>query len=103
MRKESQESTLNEFTGFTAETFDFYGENSEGTNVETENLLEVVKNDNPIAPTSKEEKEEVVNTEEIFNWGKNKEDDDDLEEEEEEELEVVNTTTAKKEIGRAHV
>lgn len=97
MRKESQESTLNEFTGFTAETFDFYGENSEGTNVETENLLEVVKNDNPIAPTSKEEKEEVVNTEEIFNWGKNKEDDDDLEEEEEEELEVVNTTTAKKE------
>ena len=38
MKTEGQESTLNDFTGFTADTLDFFGENSQGTDVETENL-----------------------------------------------------------------
>jgi hypothetical protein len=100
MGAEAQENTLNDFTGFTADTLDFFGENSEGTNVETENLLEVVKNDNPITSTDKEKKkeEEVVNTEEIFNWGKaEEEEEEETTEESTEEVGKVENTTVKKE------
>jgi len=105
MGTEAQENTLNDFTGFTADTLDFFGENSEGTNVETENLLEVVKNDNPITPTDKEKKKEeaVVNIEEIFDWGKGEEEEEEEEEETTEEVDKVENTTAKKEKATSAV
>lgn len=98
MGKEAQESTLNDFTGFTADTLDFFGENSQGTDVETENLLETIEKEKVIVSTKEKEANETVETvdeKEIFDWGQ----EDDSEEEQEEIEEAPNTenTSNKKE------
>jgi hypothetical protein len=95
MKTEGQEgNTLNDFTGFTAENLDFFGENSTGTSIDSENLLEAVKNDNPVVdPKEKEKETDKVDIAEVFDWeGTDKED---SEEEDSEEDEVSNLSPKK--------
>jgi len=96
---EGQENTLNDFTGFSAEKFDFFGENSGVLDVNTDNLLEAAQNDDPITtptpPKGKEEEGDAVNIAEVFNWEGNEETEDN-EEEDEIVVENENTIPAKK-------
>jgi len=97
MKTEGQEeSTLNDFTGFSAEKFDFFGENSEGIDITADNLLEAVKNDDPVVEPNKDKETDKVDVAEIFDWAGTDDDADNGEEDTDPEAEVVNTTTPKK-------
>lgn len=88
MKTEEQEtSTLNDFTGFSVDNINFWGENPEGTDIASDNLLEEVKKDNPIVTPEDKDKTGDVDLSEVFNWGDEPE--EVIEEAEEDELEVA--------------
>ena len=88
MKTEEQEtSTLNDFTGFSVDNINFWGENPEGTDIASDNLLEEVKKDNPIVTPEDKDKNADVDLSEVFNWGDEPE--EVIEEAEEDELEVA--------------
>ncbi len=104
MKTEGQENTLNDFTGFSAESFDFFGENSKGTSIDSDNLLEAVRKDNPVIIPSKEKDDEIIDADNddnaavVFDWEATEDEDTDPEEESDykDTNKGTNTATPKK-------